>query len=1399
MKAHKTDRWFAEAYAAHQRGDLDEAERGYRRILRRQAGDAETLYLLGTVRLQQRRYPEAVELLARARKPRPQHPETLNNLGLALQETEDFSGARACFEQAITAKPDYAYAHNNLARILERDGSIDDAIAGFQKAAELDASYADASYNLGLLLKKRDRFAEAQTALCRAVELAPNEARIWNDLGTVYKAIGRLAEAERCAREALAREAGRFDFWNNLGAVLQERGDFAGALTAYQRAEALRPEDPLPVWNQAFALLSAGRLAEGWLQHEARWGVFGGVSMPCPAWSGETLLGGTLLVLAEQGLGDEIMFASCLPDTLRRASQVIVDCAPRLAPIFARSFPQARVVVGADRSNWGWLVGLPKPDRAICIGSLPRWFRPDLESFPKALAYLYADSERTAYWRERLTRHRGEGLKIGMCWRSGLRTDERHKYYTALEDWMPLFAVPGVHFINLQYGDCAVELAEARERFGVDIVDFTEIDLRDHQDEVAALMSALDLVISAATAVAELAGALGRPVWRFSTTISWTSLGTDHYPWHPSMRLFDKALPDEPWAPVFERMAAELRRWGQDGPTPEPPATEAGATAMTLAMSSNYIGLALEARAAGRLEEARRHCRRVLAEYPEQPDAWHLLGVVLRDLGAREDAVSAFDRAHAARPEDPSVLVNRGRTLQDLGRIEPASRDFRAALELDDGGLDARLSLGELLDARGEWQEAEAVLRPALTLASDEPRALSEVHYALAQSLHHQRRLAEAEAHLRDALRLNPDYPGAHNGLGNVLRDQDRLEEALACYRAALALRPDLPEFHSNLGNALRELNRLREAEAAYREALRLRPDYADAWSNLGNLLIERDANREALQAYRRALELAPDDAETRWNISFSLLQAGELAEGWAAYEWRWRTGQQPPVPRLYPEWNGEDPSGRTLLVLPEQGLGDEILFASCIPDLLARAGRIVLVCQQRLTALYARSFPTATVIALPAGASSLHAADLPACDLQIAIGSLPRLLRTRIEDFPARPAYLLADPTRVAQWRTRLDALGAGLKIGVCWRSGLRTGERHRYYPTLADWEPILKTPGALFINLQYDECAAELGDARARFGAEIVSFADLDLRDDQDGVAALITALDGVIAAPTAVAELAAALGVPVLRYFSSWTALGVDYMPWHPTMRLFDKPDLEQPWASTMSAIAAALGEWTARETSADRAAVPLQLVETRHGSMLVAGAGAAARDLRQSGEHASEAVALLASLLRPGDWVIEAGADLGAFTLPLARAVGVDGLVIACEPRRDEFRLLCANLALNGMEQVHAERLALDAAVPMPAAAPESAWLRARAANRESVDALSPPRCDLLRIGAGADALAVLDGARATLDRCKPFIHVEACADAREIGAWLCQAAYAWQERTRADAFTDVLGYPGDLGS
>ncbi|HLP66485.1 MAG TPA: glycosyltransferase, partial [Rhizobium sp.] len=342
------------------------------------------------------------------------------------------------------------------------------------------------------------------------------------------------------------------------GLLLQDMGRFDEAEVAYRRSLALDPSiEQRAQYNLGLACLCGGKLAEGWAHHELRFVRSDGAakrSFPHPAWQGEPLAGKSLLIWGEQGIGDELLFASLFGETIERADSCVIECAAKLVPLFSRSFPGAQVVAASNPPHPATLQSF---DFQSSAGGLARWLRPTLDSFPDRAGYLVPDPDRVAYWRERLDQL-GPGLKVGFCWRSSLLAGTRKLHCTTIDLWGPIFAVPGIHFVNLQYDNCADELDDARRRFGVPLHVFPEVDLFNDLDEAAALTRALDLVVSAPTAASFLAAALGVPTWMMNYATAWQTLGTPHLPWFPSMRYY-KRLWNQPWEEIIDRVAHDLR------------------------------------------------------------------------------------------------------------------------------------------------------------------------------------------------------------------------------------------------------------------------------------------------------------------------------------------------------------------------------------------------------------------------------------------------------------------------------------------------------------------------------------------------------------------------------------------------------------------------------------------------------------------------------------------------------------------------------------------------------------------------------------------------------------------------------------------------------------------------
>lgn len=401
-----------------------------------------------------------------------------------------------------------------------------------------------------------------------------------------------------------------------------------------------------------------------------------------------------------------------------------------------------------------------------------------------------------------------------------------------------------------------------------------------------------------------------------------------------------------------------------------------------------------------------------------------------------------------------------------------------------------------------------------------------------------------------EALSREPGLAAAACGLARALSRLSRHGDAVEALKGALALSPATASLWLQLGTIVRETGDTHNAAIFYREALRLSPRSAEALGNLGDLAFDDGKIDEAFQFYERALAIAPENAQLHVNHAAALLARGEVLRGWAEYEWRLKLKGRMRFPNL-PRWQGEAPSGRRLLVLAEQGIGDEIAYASFIPDLCARAD-VTFACAPRLVDLFARSFPQARVIAMPDEAPKDFSCAVDLASLPHLIGPWPGLCKVA-------NGYLRADTQKARDWADWLCALGPKRKIGLSWRSGKLSGLRALQYPPLELWASFARQFDAEFVCIQYGAEDAEIAAFEAISGVRLAVPPHLDQKNALDDTAALIEGLDGAVCVANAVAWMAAGLGVPTfkIQLHRSWTAGGAEVEPMAPKCRTIRPP--------------------------------------------------------------------------------------------------------------------------------------------------------------------------------------------------------------------------------------------------
>lgn len=465
---------------------------------------------------------------------------------------------------------------------------------------------------------------------------------------------------------------------------------------------------------------------------------------------------------------------------------------------------------------------------------------------------------------------------------------------------------------------------------------------------------------------------------------------------------------------------------------------------------------------------------------------------------------------------------------------------------------------GLRLSAQGRHAEAIAQYEAALAIHPDDPKVL----FALGNTAHALGLAAPAEQFFRRVLALEPARKEALVNLANLLRSMGQFDAAIALVQPALAREPESPELQLTLGSAFREKGDAAQAKVHYQAALAARADYVPALANLADMLCDDGARAEARTLYDRALKAEPKNAQVRLNRAILHLVNGDLKDGWRDYAARVEIpGKVPATEQRLAPWTGGSLKGKRLLVRSEQGVGDQILFASLIPDLLARAkaegASVILECEPRLVPLFARSFPGALVkpaaIRSEGGKAVADYGWLKAAggaNAAVLMGDLPRYLRGSLDKFPAPHSFLVPDADEVAHWKSMLG----GNAVGICWRSGKLGGHRSLGFAPLEGWGHFLRQIEAPIVSLQYDGMPAEIAALESLSGRKIMVPEGIDQKIELDRACALMTALGLIVSAPTAVSWLSAGAGVPTLKllYGLSWTALGQTHEPFAPACR-------------------------------------------------------------------------------------------------------------------------------------------------------------------------------------------------------------------------------------------------------
>ena len=553
----------------HQNGQLDQAQSIYEQVLKVQPRHARALHLLGMLFGQSSDFKRALNLLNRAISLDPNNAAAHIDRGKTLKELGRYDAALASYNKAIALRPDYALAYCNRGTVYRAQFNDQAALDSYDQAIALQPDYAEAHYNRGVVLEERRQWDAALASYNHAIAVKPDHAQAHCNRGNVLRELNLLDAALASYERALAIRADDAPACSNRGNVLRELQQVEAAVASCSQAIAIDPGCIEGHLNRSLALLLSGDYENGWVEYEWRWKVkhlSGSLARPTltqPLWVGkESIAGKTILLYAEQGLGDTLQFCRYVKLVADLGARLILEVPKPLENLLA-DVAGATMVVGMGNAQ-------PHHDFRAPLLSLPLAFKTTLSTVPTHIPYLRSNAQKVHFWKQKLgpkTRPR-----VGLVWSGGFRADQPELWSVNNRRNIPLASLAplrdaDIEFYSLQKGQPAEsELSQlTSERWnGPHLIDHTNL-LHDFAD-TAALIDNLDLVISVDTSTAHLTGALGKPVWilnRFDTCWRWLLERTDS-PWYPTATLYRQERIGD-WHGVVQRVRTDLMQFATHG------------------------------------------------------------------------------------------------------------------------------------------------------------------------------------------------------------------------------------------------------------------------------------------------------------------------------------------------------------------------------------------------------------------------------------------------------------------------------------------------------------------------------------------------------------------------------------------------------------------------------------------------------------------------------------------------------------------------------------------------------------------------------------------------------------------------------------------------------------------